>query len=113
MKHIQPEQFENQVYAALKSAFSTVIGANLEKRFYTFGLFSDDSLQFLHPVANTEEALSATVARYRKTVDPKVGDLPVDLVNTWVSALNPPEVAEQFMNWDCNALDEGSDTHKG
>jgi hypothetical protein len=33
------------------------------------------------------------------------GDLPEDLVNAWISALNPPNVVDQFMNWDVDALD--------
>jgi hypothetical protein len=73
MRRIQPEAFEKQVYAALKAAFSALIAANSEQSFYVFGLFTDDSLQFLYPVANTEEALTATVARYREKVDPKYG----------------------------------------
>ena len=44
MKRIQPEAFENQVYAALKAAFSALIAANIEQSFYVFGLFTDDSL---------------------------------------------------------------------
>jgi hypothetical protein len=71
MESIRPEEFENQVYDALKAAFRHVTEANADQHFYTFGLFTDDSLQFLHPVANTEEALSKTVERYRKEVDPK------------------------------------------
>jgi hypothetical protein len=58
---------------ASMAAISDLIRANADQTFYTFGLFTDDSLQFLYPVANTEEALAATVQRYRKTVDPKYG----------------------------------------
>jgi hypothetical protein len=36
MDHIEPVQFEDHVYAALKSAFSTVIEANPEQHFRTF-----------------------------------------------------------------------------
>jgi hypothetical protein len=70
---INPEQFADQVYKASKAAFSALISANKGQNFYAFGLFTDDSLQFLYPVANTEEALTATVRRYRETVDPKYG----------------------------------------
>jgi hypothetical protein len=35
-----------------------------------------------------------------------VGDLPSKLVNSWVSALNPPDVAERFINWNAEAPDE-------
>src|SRR5262249_971683 len=70
---INPEQFADQVYEASKAAFSALLSANKGQSFYAFGLFTDDSLQFLHPVANTEEALTATVQRYRETVDPKYG----------------------------------------
>jgi hypothetical protein len=191
---IQPEHFADQVYEASKAAFTALTGANPNQSFYAFGLFTDDSLQFLYPVANTEEALTATVRRYRETVDPKygcistrvgmrwsygdwgffpyqdggyfgeinrvlsenfdrriadkefddgqeslwdaifigfcklesenffgtgparskitlllVGDLPWELVTAWVSALNPQDVVEQFMNWNCDAPDDRSE----
>ena len=183
---IDPEQFSELVYEASKAAFSALVAENPGQTFYAFGLFTDDSLQFMHPAANTEQALSATVRRYRETVDPKygctstragmrwsygdwgffpyeagehfseinrvlrenfdrpvadsgqeflwaaalngfrkleseglfgvgparskvtlltVGDLPAGLVMAWVTALNPPDVAEQFSNWDCDAHD--------
>lgn len=190
MPSIDPEQLADRVYEASKAAFSALIGENTGQTFYAFGLFTDDSLQFLHPAANTEEALTATVRRYRETVDPKygctstragmrwsygdwgffpyedgdhfgeinrmlssnfdrmvadeefdggleplwvailngfrrlesenffgtgmarseitllvVGHLSSDLVNMWVSALNPPDVIERFTNWNCDAPD--------
>jgi hypothetical protein len=179
-----PEQFADQVYEASKAAFSALISANKGQNFYAFGLFTDDSLQFLHAAANTEEALTATVQRYTETVDPKygctstragmrwsygdwgffpyedgghfgeinrilhanfdrmvaddefwgavlsgfrrleaenffgtgsarskitllvVGDLPSELIEVWVSALNPPDVVERYLNWNCDAPDE-------
>jgi hypothetical protein len=67
------DHLADHVYTALKAAFSEVIRANQNQTFYTFALFTDDSLQFMHPAANTEEALTATVQRYRKEVDPKYG----------------------------------------
>lgn len=70
---IDPEQFAQRVYEALRAAFSALIRENPGQAFYAFGLFTDDSLQFLHPAANTEEALTATVRRYRETVDPTYG----------------------------------------
>jgi hypothetical protein len=191
MSLINPAQFADQVYEAAKAAFSALLSANKGQSFYAFGLFTDDSLQFLHPAANTEEALTATVQRYRETVDPKygctstragmrwaygdwgffgyedgghfgeinrmlgsnfdgmvadkefdgglealwdsifigfyrlesenffgtgssrskitlllVGDLPWELVQAWVSTLNPPDVVERFMNWNCDAPDD-------
>lgn len=62
-----------KVYEALKAAFSELLATNPDQSFYTFALFTDDSLQFLHPAANSEEALTATVERYNLTVDPKYG----------------------------------------
>jgi hypothetical protein len=174
MTSIQPEHFEEQVYEASKAAFSKLITANTNQRFYAFALFTDDSLQFLYPVANTEEALQATVQHYREKVDPKhgctstragmrwaygdwgffpdvggdhfneinealssnfdrmvadeefenffgtgparskitllvVGDLPKERVNAWVSALNPPDVVDQFINWNCDAPDDDAE----
>jgi hypothetical protein len=190
MATIDPDRIADQVYAALKAGFSGLIKANANQKFYAFALWTDDSLQFLHPAANTEEALTATVKRYRETVDPKygctstragmrwsygdwgffpadvataefeeitevvranfdsdeedfvagtevlwpailkgfqrlenerffgtgperskitlllVGDLDSELVNSWVSALNPPDVADRFINWNADAPDD-------
>jgi hypothetical protein len=191
MASIDPKQFADRVYEAAKAAFSALIAANPGQTFYAFGLFTDDSLQFMHPAANTEEALTATVRRYRETVDPEygttstrtgmrwgygdwgffpyedgdhfggvnrllgenfdqmvaddevdggldalwaaaldgfrrleaegffgtgaarsgitllpVGDLPEELVGAWVSALNPPQVAERFANYNPDATEE-------
>ncbi len=183
------EHLADHVHAALKAAFSELIRANPGQHFYTFAVFTDDSLQFIHPAANTEEALTATVQRYRETVDPEygltstragmrwsygdwghfanfgekhfaeinealienmdgpdevfearidslwaavlsgfqqlendgffgsgperskitlllVGDLDWELVSSWVSALNPPDVAERFINWNPDAPDD-------
>jgi len=73
MALIGPKQFADRVYVASKAAFSALITDNPGQTFYAFGLFTDDSLQFMHPAANTQEALTATVRRYRETVDPKYG----------------------------------------
>jgi len=183
------DHLADHVHAALKTAFSELIRANPGQDFYAFAVFTDDSLQFLHPAANTDEALTATVRRYRETVDPKygctstrvgmrwsygdwgffanfglehfaeinealianidgpeeeyesridslwaavldgfqrlekegffgsgpdrskitllaVGDLPSELVESWVSALNPPDVADRFLNWNADVPDE-------
>ena len=190
MATIDADRIADQVYAASKAGFADLIRANSNQRFYAFALWTDDSLQFLNPAANTEEALTATVKRYRETVDPKygctstpagmrwsygdwgffpadvaeeefeeinkvvranfdseveefvagtavlwpailrgfqrlekerffgsgperskitlllVGDLDSELVNSWVSALNPPDVAGRFLNWNCEAPDD-------
>jgi Domain of unknown function (DUF4303) len=189
MASIELSHVADQVYMASKAAFSELIRANSGQSFYAFALFTDDSLQFLHAVANTEEALASTVKRYRETVDPKygctsthagmrwsygdwgffpavgaehfeeineilranfdsdenefeagiellwtailrgfqrlekerffgsgperlkitlllVGDLDGELVNNWVSALNPPDVANRFVNWNPDATDD-------
>ncbi|PCJ53790.1 MAG: hypothetical protein COA79_22525 [Planctomycetota bacterium] len=71
MTIITPDELERQVYEASKLAFSYLLHANPEEKFYTFALWTDDSLQFLNPVANTEDGLDRTVQRYRKEVDPK------------------------------------------
>lgn len=186
---IQPQDLEDQVYSAIKAAFSACMKLHPREQFYAFGLFTDDSLQFLHPVANSEEGLSETVADYRKTVDPKygttstrngmrwsygdwkffpdcdekafkkvnktlsanfdrmmeddtndntkelwaailqafqrvnkegffgtgperaritllpVGDLSEKLINKWVRALNPRDVAKRYLEWDSDAPD--------
>lgn len=182
------DHLADHVYTALKAAFSELIQSNPGKNFYAFGVFTDDSLQFLHPAANTEEALTATVQHYREEVDPKyggdstragmrwsygdwghfadfgeepfaeinaalsdlfdasgddheeriaslwpevlkgfqkldqegffgtgaerskvtlglVGDLPSELVDEWATELNPPDVADRFVNWNPDAPD--------
>ena len=73
MAAIDPQQFADRVYEASKAAFSALLADNPGQTFYAFALFTDDSLQFMHPAANTEEVLTATVRRYRETVDPKYG----------------------------------------
>lgn len=186
------DQLADHVHAALKAAFSELIRANPGQHFYAFAVFTDDSLQFIHPAANTEEALTATVQHYRETVDPKygststragmrwsygdwghfanfgeehfteinealienidgpddefearidtlwaavlsgfqrlekdgffgsgterseitlllVGDLDGELVNSWVSALNPQDVVNRFINWNADAPDEANE----
>lgn len=64
-------ELSEKIYASLKSAFSELIEKNKNEEFYTFGIFTDDSLQFIHAVANTEEALTKTVLYYNETVDPE------------------------------------------
>src|SRR5262245_26466450 len=187
MATIEPDRIADQVYAASKATFAELIKANQSQSYYAFALWTDDSLQFLSPAANTEEALTATVKRYKETVDPKygctstragmrwsygdwgffpaevavdhfeeinevlranfdsdeeefkagteilwpailngfhrlekerffgsgperakitlllVGDLDGELVNSWVSALNPPDLADRFINWNPDA----------
>jgi hypothetical protein len=186
------DHLADHVHAALRAAFSELIRANPGKSFYTFALFTDDSLQFMHPAANTEEALTATVRRYREKVDPKygttstragmrwsygdwgffadfgakhfeeinkalianidgpdeefesridslwaaalngfqklekegffgsgperrkitlllVGDLPSELVESWVLALNPPDTADRYINWNTDAPDDAGE----
>ena len=166
-----------------------LLEANPDRTFYTFAIWTDDSLQFAHAAANTEEGLVATVAHYKKEVDPKydttstcnsmrwaygdweffpvddgeahlpdvnavlqdnfeadedvfeeqieplsqalldgflqldedgffgtgearskitlllVGDLDEEIVDLSATALNPSDVAERFINWDCDAPD--------
>lgn len=183
------DAFNNQVYDALKAAFSELLHANPDQDFYAFALWTDDSLQFLHAVANTEEGLDSTVKHYKETIDPKynttsthanlrwsygdwlhfpevgaehfekinevlhanfhqeegafnelteslwpyllqafqrlesehffgtghdrskitlllVGDLPTELVESWVTALNPADVAARFIHWEDDISDE-------
>lgn len=73
MDPIVPDELADQAYAAAKAAFSEVREANPDQAFYAFGFWTDDSLQFLHPMANSEEALTETVATYQTQVDPKYG----------------------------------------
>jgi hypothetical protein len=56
---------------ALRASFAELLASNPDRSFYAFAVFTDDSLQFAHPVANTEEGLTATVRRYNEEVDPK------------------------------------------
>ena len=38
-----------------------------------------------------------------------VGDLDEEIVDRWATALNPPDVAERYINWDCEAPDSESE----
>lgn len=73
MTRFDPKQFADRVYEASNAAFSTLLADSTGQTFYAIALLTDDSLQFMHPAANTEEALTATVRRDRETVDPKFG----------------------------------------
>lgn len=73
MPAIVLDNLTDRVHLALKSAFTELMTANPDAHFYAFAVFTDDSLQFLNPAANTEEALTTTVQRYREDVDPKYG----------------------------------------
>ena len=73
MDLIDSDRFADQVYVATKNAFTELIRGNSDQTFYAFALWTDDSLQYLQPAANTEEALTATVQRYRETVDSRYG----------------------------------------
>lgn len=71
MTPIDYDKLSGSVCDGLRSAFRDVIDANPEQTFYTFALWTDDSLQFATPCANTEEGLASTVERYRREVDPE------------------------------------------
>lgn len=74
MKTIEPQRLEELTYKACKAAFTDLIKESADETFYTFALWTDDSLQFLHPAANSEEKLQSTVDYYNKEVDPKYGN---------------------------------------
>lgn len=38
-----------------------------------------------------------------------VGHLPSEFINSWVSALNPPDIADRYINWNCDARDDGNE----
>lgn len=63
----------SMVQDALRTSFTRLQEKHPDRSFYTFAIFTDDSLQFAYPVANTEEGLAATVRRYNEEVDPKHG----------------------------------------
>lgn len=189
MTSIDYAELSKQVRDALRKTFTALLASNQGQSFYTFAVFTDDSLQFLSAAANTEEALASTVQRYRREVDPKynttstingmrwshgdwgffpvddgeehlsdinsvlqdnfhaeenvfeaqieplwqalldgfvqlekegffgasdarsritlllVGDIDEEIVDQWAAALNPPDVAEQYINWDYDAPD--------
>lgn len=73
MTAIDYPALSNMVRDALRASFSDLLASNPDRTFYSFAVFTDDSLQFAHPVANTEEGLAATVRRYNQEVDPKLG----------------------------------------
>lgn len=193
MTSIDYAEFSKKTCEAFREAFTDLIAANADQTFYTFAIWTDDSLQFLDAAANTEEGLVATVQNYNAEVDPKydttstrnsmrwaygdwkffpvddetegylaeinavvhdnfdaneevfekhigplwealldgfarlekdgffgtgeertrytillVGDLPDELINSWATALNPPAVAERYINWDSEAPDQNA-----
>ena len=71
MTKINYTEFAASVREGLRTSITNLLDANPDRSFYTFAIFTDDSLQFAHLAANTEEGLSATVKRYREEVDPK------------------------------------------
>lgn len=73
MTAIDYPALSNMVRDALRASFSDLLASNPDRTFYAFAVFTDDSLQFAYPVANTEEGLAATVRRYNQEVDPKLG----------------------------------------
>ena len=72
-KKLDVDAFSKQICDALRSSFSELFAAHPDERFYVCGVFTDDSLQFAYPVANSEEALATKVQHYQKKVDPKYG----------------------------------------
>ena len=71
MASIDYEGLAIKVRDGLRKTFTELLAANPERSFYTFAIWTDDSLQFAHAAANTEEGLTATVHRYNQEVDPK------------------------------------------
>ncbi|MGN6368971.1 MAG: DUF4303 domain-containing protein [Phycisphaerae bacterium] len=187
MTSILLDHLADHVYSALKVTFSEIVRANPGRRFYAFAVFTDSDLQFLYGAANTEDALTSTVERYREKYGSRytragmrwsygewgffpggtehfeeinkalianidgprdeyearvgelwnavlsgfqrlekeglfglgpdrskitlllVGDVPPKLVERWVVELNPPDVANRFINWDANTPDGASE----
>ena len=52
-----------------------------------------------------KEGFFGTGDERSKTTLLVVGDLGDEIIDQWVTALNPPDVAEQYINWDCEAPD--------
>lgn len=70
---IDPAQLAERVYVAAKAVFTELLRSKPLESFYVFGLWTDDSLQYLYPMANSEEGLTEQVKYYQETVDPKYG----------------------------------------
>jgi hypothetical protein len=73
MNAIDYATFSDMVRDALRVSFADLLASNPDRTFYAFAIFTVDSLQFAHPVANTEEGLTGTVRRYNEEVDPRHG----------------------------------------
>ena len=73
MDAIDYSTLSNMVRDALRASFTDLLDSNPDRTFYVFAVFTDDSLQFAYPVANTEEGLTATVRRYNEELDPRHG----------------------------------------
>ena len=97
MSDIDPSQLAGKVYVAAKAAFSALMREHPWETFYVFGLWTDDSLQFLQPMANTEESLTDTVQRYRTEVDPEHGTVSSHDNLRW-----------SYGDWGFIACDEGA-----
>lgn len=65
-KSISTVKLRKAVCAAARAAFSETRQAHAKEKFYVFGLMTNDSAQYLYPMANSEQALARTVKKYKK-----------------------------------------------
>ena len=69
MASIDYAKLAEQLRDGLRATFTELIAENPDQTFYTFALFTDDSLQFAEAAANSEEALVKTLERYNADRD--------------------------------------------
>lgn len=65
-KSISTAKLRKAVHQAAKAAFSGIRQAHAKEKFYVFGLMTNDSAQYLYPMANSEQAVSRTLKKYKK-----------------------------------------------
>ncbi|OUT62203.1 MAG: hypothetical protein CBB71_02665 [Rhodopirellula sp. TMED11] len=69
MTSIDCNKLAEQLRDGLRATFTELMAENPDLSFYTFALFTDDSLQFAHAAANSEEGLVKTLERYNADRD--------------------------------------------
>ena len=65
-KSISTAKLRKAVCAAARAAFSEIRQAHAKEKFYVFALMTNDSAQYLCPMANSEQALARTIKKYKK-----------------------------------------------
>lgn len=71
---VSPAKLRKAVYAAAKAAFAKLQKQCPRETFYAFGLTTNDAANWLFPVANSEEGLRRTIAKYQSDGETDSGE---------------------------------------